>query len=107
VLKDFREFPDPVPRKIVAALRFAAKGEKAETAKPMKGLGSGVYEIAIAYRGDAFRVVYAVQLGEDIWVIHAFQKKSKTGIETPKQELGIERFAVPIEAVKCQEKSKN
>jgi len=65
------------------------KGEKAETVKPMKGLGSGIYEIAVAHRGDAFRTVYAVQLGEDIWVIHAFQKKSKTGIETPKQEVDL------------------
>jgi len=56
-----------VQRKVVAALRFAAKGEKAETAKPMKGLGSGIYEIVVAHRGDAFRTVYAVQLGEDIW----------------------------------------
>ncbi len=44
-LKDFGEFPESVQRKVVAALRFAAKGEKAETAKPMKGLGSGIYEI--------------------------------------------------------------
>ena len=55
----------------------------------MKGLGSGIYEIAVAHRGDAFRTVYAVQLGKDIWVIHAFQKKSKTGIETPKQEIDL------------------
>ena len=88
-LKDFREFPEPVQRKIVTALRFAAKREKAETVKPMKGLGSGIYEIAVAHRGDAFRTVYAVQLGADIWVIHAFQKKSKTGIETPKQEIDL------------------
>ncbi len=88
-LKDFGEFPEPVQRKIVAALRFAAKGEKAETAKPMKGLGSGIYEIVVVHRGDAFRTVYEVQLGDDIWVIHAFQKKSKTGIETPKQEIDL------------------
>ena len=55
----------------------------------MEGLGSGIYEIAVAHRGDAFRTVYAVQLGADIWVIHAFQKKSKTGIETPKQEIDL------------------
>jgi len=88
-LKEFGEFPDAVQRKILAALRFAAKGEKAETTKPMKGLGSGIYEIALAYQGDAFRAVYAVQLGEDIWVIHAFQKKSKKGAETPKPEIDL------------------
>jgi phage-related protein len=58
-------------------------------AKPLKGLGSGVLELALAFRGDAFRVVYAVQLGADVWVIHAFQKKSKTGIKMPKQEIDL------------------
>ncbi len=42
----------------------------------MKGLGSGVFEVALPFQGNAFRVVYAVQLGDDVWVIHAFQKKS-------------------------------
>lgn len=51
------------------------------------GLGSGVLEIALPYRGDAFRVVYAVQIGTDVWVIHAFQKKSTQGIKTPKHEI--------------------
>ena len=53
----------------------------------MKGLGSGVIEIALPYRGNAFRVVYAVQLGEDLWVVHAFQKKSTQGIKTPQREI--------------------
>jgi phage-related protein len=55
----------------------------------MRGLGSGVFEIALPYRGDAFRVVYAVQLAEEIWVIHAFQKKSTQGIKTPKREIDL------------------
>ena len=46
-------------------------------------------EIALAYRGDAFRVVYAVQLADEIWVIHTFQKKSKHGIKTPKHEIDL------------------
>jgi phage-related protein len=46
-------------------------------------------EIALAYRGGAFRVVYAVQLADEIWVIHAFQKKSKQGIKTPKHEINL------------------
>ena len=60
-----------------------------DIAKPMHGLGSGVFEIALAFRGDAFRVVYAVQLADHIWVIHAFQKKSKQGIKTPKHEVDL------------------
>ena len=55
----------------------------------MKGLGSGVFEIALPYRGNAFRVVYAVQLGEELWVVHAFQKKSTHGIKTPKHEIDL------------------
>jgi phage-related protein len=53
------------------------------------GVGSGVMELALKHRGDAFRVVYALQIDTDIWVIHAFQKKSKSGIKTPKQETDL------------------
>jgi phage-related protein len=70
-------------------LTIAAEGGKADIAKPMRGLGSGVFEIALPFRGDAFRVVYAVQLGEDIWVVHVFQKKSTRGIKTPKAEVDL------------------
>jgi len=87
--KDFEEFPEQAQMEILRALTIAAEGQKADTAKPMKGLGSGVFEIALAWRGDAYRTVYAVQLGRDIWVVHAFQKKSKTGIKTPKQEIDL------------------
>ncbi len=61
----------------------------ADIAKPMHGLGSGVFEIALAHRGDAFRVVYAVQLGDALWVVHAFQKKSTKGIKTLKHEIDL------------------
>ena len=73
------------------ALRMAAQGEKADAAKPMKGLGVGVFEIALRHRGDAFRTVYAVQLDEDIWVLHTFQKKSKSGVKTPRPEIDLIR----------------
>jgi len=70
-------------------LTIAAEGSKADIAKPMHGMGSGVFEIALAFKGDAFRVVYAVQLADDIWVVHAFQKKSTQGIKTPKREIDL------------------
>ena len=73
------------------ALEIAAAGEKADSAKPMKGLGAGVFEIALPYRGDAFRAIYAVQLGPDLWVVHAFQKKSTQGIKTPQREIEVIR----------------
>ncbi len=55
----------------------------------MKGLGSGVFEIAFRHNTNAYRVVYVVQIGEDLWVIHAFQKKAKKGIATPKKEIDL------------------
>lgn len=55
----------------------------------MKGLGSGVFEIASRYRGNAFRVIYGVQLGEELWVVHAFQKKATQGIKTPQREIEL------------------
>ena len=88
-LRDFEDFPVEVRREMAWALRMAANGEKADTAKPLKGLGSGVFEIALRHRGDAFRAIYAVQLDADIWVLHAFQKKSKSGIKTPKPEIDL------------------
>ncbi len=55
----------------------------------MKGFDTGVFEIAIPYRGDAFRCVYAVKLDDDIWVLHVFQKKSTQGIKTPKHDIDL------------------
>ena len=88
-LREFETFPDGVRSICLTALTIAAEGGKADIAKPMRGLGSGVFEIALPFRGDAFRVVYAVQLGEDIWVVHVFQKKSTRGIKTPKAEIDL------------------
>ncbi len=85
----FDEFPEGAREVIVDALSVAAEGGNARIAKPMKGLGSGVFEVALPYRGNAFRVVYAVQLGADLWVVHAFQKKSPKGIKTPQRELEV------------------
>ncbi|HKH33791.1 MAG TPA: type II toxin-antitoxin system RelE/ParE family toxin [Beijerinckiaceae bacterium] len=73
------------------ALEIAAAGAMADIAKPMKGLDPGVYEIALPHRGNAFRAVYAVKLGEDIWVVHAFQKKATQCIKTPKHEIDVIR----------------
>lgn len=89
--KDFEEFPESVQEDMFNALTIAAEGSKSDNAKPFKGIDGGVYEIAIRYRGDAFRAVYAVKIGEDIWVIHAFQKKSKKGIKTPQGEIDLIR----------------
>ena len=87
--KEFEEFPEDVQSDIFDALTLAAEGGKSDKAKPFKGVDGGVFEIALRYRGDAFRALYAVKIGADIWVIHAFQKKSKKGIATPQSDIDV------------------
>ena len=70
-----------------AALTIAAEGGKADTAKPMKGLGSAVMEIALKHDTNAYRAIYVTEIAGSLWVVHAFQKKSKTGIKTPNQDV--------------------
>ncbi len=89
--KDFEGFPVGVQDEMLRALTIVAEGSHPDIAKPLKGLGSGVFELALRFRGDAYRVVYAVQLGDDVWVVHAFQKKSKTGIKAPGHEIDLVR----------------
>ncbi len=88
-LKEFEDFPEGAKIVCLRALTIAAEGSKADIAKPMHGLGSGVFEIALPFKGNAFRVVYAVQFLDQIWVLHAFQKKSTQGIKTPKREVDL------------------
>src|SRR5689334_12071357 len=85
--KAFDQFPEGAKARCLAALTIAAEGTKADIAKPMRGLGSGVMEIALPHRGNAYRVVYAVQICDEVWVVHAFQKKSTDGIKTPRHEI--------------------
>ncbi len=89
--KDFENFPQGAQIEMARALTILAEGQMPDIAKPLTGLASGVMELALRYRGDAFRVVYALQIGDDIWVIHAFQKKSKSGIRTRKREIDLIR----------------
>ena len=76
---------------VLRALTIVAERGHPDMAKPLKGLDSGILELALRFRGDAYRVVYAVQLGDDVWIIHAFQKKSKAGIKTPGQDIDLVR----------------
>ena len=87
--RDFEDFPDKARDRLLDALTVVTEGGMPPIAKPLTGFGSGVVELALAFRGDAFRVVFAVQLGADVWVIHAFEKKSKTGVKTPKPEIDL------------------
>jgi phage-related protein len=89
--KDFEEFPRGAQDEVLRALTIVTEGGHPDMAKPLKGLDSGILELALRFRGDAYRVVYAVQLGDDVWIIHAFQKKSKAGIKTPGQDIDLVR----------------
>jgi phage-related protein len=87
--KNLQAFPQRVRRDMGAALFVAQRGETAEHVKPFKGVGSGVMEIGERYATNAYRLIYAVQLGKSIYVLHVFQKKSKSGIATPKMDVDL------------------
>jgi phage-related protein len=89
--KDLREFPEPVRRKVGYALYRAQEGKTSADAKLMKGLGPGVVEIVADHGRNAYRAVYTVRFARAIYVLHVFQKKSKTGTATPKQEIDLIR----------------
>jgi phage-related protein len=89
--EQIREFPREVRVEIGYALQEAQRGGKSPAAKPLKGIGGGVFEIVEDFDGDTFRAVYAVKLKNAVYVLHAFQKKSKSGIKTPKQEIDLIR----------------
>jgi phage-related protein len=88
--KDFRGFPDAVQDAMGYALYQAQLGAKHDSAKPLKGFGgAGVLEIVADHVGDTFRAVYTVKFATAIYVLHAFQKKSKTGIKTPPEDMEL------------------
>ena len=88
--RDLRRFPREVRREIGQALYAAQQGETDPSAKPLRGFGGGsVLEIIARHRGDTWRAVYTVRYPEAIYVLHAFQKKSKRGIATPQQDLEL------------------
>ena len=84
-----RSFPKPARRIVGQALNAAQSGLKHINAKPLRGVASGVLEVAARYNTNTYRAVYTVKLGENIYVLHAFQKKSTRGIRTPKKEIDL------------------
>ena len=88
--KALREFPEPVRDHVGYALYVAQKGGKHRDTKALSGFsGAGVVEIIKDFRGDTFRAVYTVRYAEAVCVLHAFQKKSKTGRETPRHDMDL------------------
>ena len=87
---DVRKFPDEARWRVGGALWEAQHGRKASYVKPLKGFGgASVLEIVDDFEGDTFRAVYTVRFAEAIYVLHAFQKKSKRGMATPKAEMSL------------------
>jgi phage-related protein len=84
--KAYEAFPKAVQDRVNTALTIAAEGGQAAFVKPLKGFERGLMEIALRYRTDAWRVIYVTEIAGGLWVIHAFGKKSKRGIKTPKAE---------------------
>jgi phage-related protein len=89
--RNIQAFPSGAQKLIGDELQLVQFGGMPKDAKSFKGIGSGVFEIALAYERNAYRAVYAVQLGRKIYVLHAFQKKSKSGIKTPQKDVDLIR----------------
>ena len=88
--EDLKEFPDDVRDVMGYALYEAQSGGKHRNAKPLKGFGSAsVLEIVDDFDGNTYRAIYTVKFRDAIYVLHAFQKKSKQGIATPKQDINL------------------
>lgn len=89
-LEDLKKFPKPAQRHLGFALKSAQVGEKDPQAKPLKGFGgASVLEIVEDFDGDTYRAVYTVKFRDAVYVLHAFQKKSKSGISTPRREINL------------------
>lgn len=87
--KDFRQFPTEVQKDLGVALFVVQLGGMPPSAKPWKGLGPGVFELADDHFGDTYRAVYVTRIHGNIHVLHAFQKKSKSGISTPREDVQL------------------
>jgi phage-related protein len=88
-LKDVKEFPETVKDEIGYILYLVQIGEHHQNIKPLTGFPGGVMEIKIDYDKDTYRAVYAAKLGDDIYVLHTFKKKSKKGKKIPKEDLEV------------------
>lgn len=87
--KDLLEMPDDVIDVFGFAIHQAQMGLKHVDAKPLTGAGGGVLEVVDNHDGDTYRAVYTVRFGDVVYVLHCFQKKSKTGIKTPQKEIDL------------------
>lgn len=107
-LKDLRGFPEEVKDEIGFALYQAQRGLTPRSAKPLKGFtGASVLEIVDDFQTDTYRAVYTVQFADAVYVLHAFQKKSKRGVETPKVEIELVKARLKLAKEHYQEWRRN
>jgi len=106
-LHDLKSFPNAVQQSFGFELYQVQLGDTPRSAKPLKGKElSGVYELRDNYKGSAYRVVYIAKLGDKIYVLHCFQKKSKTGIATSQRDLQLIKSRLKIAIEDSRGKSK-
>ncbi len=86
--ENLKAFPSEVQHEMGYALYVSQRGGKHPKAKPLKGF-SGVMEIRSNYRTNTYRAVYTTKIGDKVYVLHAFQKKAKRGIQTPQKEIDL------------------
>ena len=102
--KDLQALPEEVVHVFGYALYLAQTGRKHDQAKPLRGFGSaGMLEVVEDRRGDTYRAVYTVQYAARVFVLHVFQKKSKSGIATPKPDLDLIRNRLKVAARRAKE----
>lgn len=88
---DLKRFPDAVQDRMGFAIYQAQAGLRHRDAKPLKGFGAGVLQVAARHSGNAYRAVYTVRFESAVYVLHAFRKKAKRGVASPKRELDLVR----------------
>lgn len=95
--KDFTSFPEAVQYEMGYALYLAQLGRTHLTAKPLKGFGgAGVVELVESDEHGTYRAVYTVKFADTVYVLHAFRKKSKKGIKTPREEIEMVRRRLKV-----------
>lgn len=105
-LRDLKDFPEPVQKVIGFALLQAQCGGRHAQAKPLKTKGGGVVEMVEDYDTNTYRVVYTARFGDELYVLHSFQKKSKSGIKTPKPDVDVIESRLKIAARLHAERAK-
>jgi phage-related protein len=105
--RDYRGFPPELQDSFGFELFLVQTGQHPPSAKPLKGLGGGVVELAGDFDGDTYRAVYTVRFASAVYVLHAFQKKSKRGIKTPQSDIELIRRRLKVAETDHAERTKD